>query len=76
MQPTNQIIGIPIGRVEGKDKVTGRARYSADHAIPNVAARTFARQREARRHLSPLEGEDVYKRQSPIRLALSERDIW
>ena len=30
-------IGDPIDRVDGRLKVTGRARYTTDHAIPNVA---------------------------------------
>jgi xanthine dehydrogenase YagR molybdenum-binding subunit len=33
---TYKPIGNPIDRVEGKDKVTGRAKYSSDHAIPNL----------------------------------------
>jgi xanthine dehydrogenase YagR molybdenum-binding subunit len=34
---TTSPIGDSIDRVEGKDKVTGRAKYSADHAFPNLA---------------------------------------
>src|SRR5688572_5017769 len=30
------IIGRPIGRVEGSDKVTGQARYSADVRLPGT----------------------------------------
>jgi xanthine dehydrogenase YagR molybdenum-binding subunit len=36
MSIANQPIGTSINRVEGKDKVTGRAIYSADHEIPGV----------------------------------------
>src|SRR5271167_4703276 len=37
MPLTNKPIADSIDRVEGKDKVAGRAKYSADHAIPNLA---------------------------------------
>jgi xanthine dehydrogenase YagR molybdenum-binding subunit len=37
MLSTRKPVGDSIGRVEGKDKVTGRAKYTADHAIPNLA---------------------------------------
>jgi xanthine dehydrogenase YagR molybdenum-binding subunit len=37
MQTIGKPIGNSIDRVEGKDKVTGRAKYSADHAIPDLA---------------------------------------
>src|SRR5439155_15259867 len=29
-------IGIPLGRLDGRDKVTGRARYSADVQLPGT----------------------------------------
>jgi xanthine dehydrogenase YagR molybdenum-binding subunit len=32
-----QPIGASINRVEGGDKVTGRAKYTADHEVPDVA---------------------------------------
>ena len=30
-------LGEPLERVDGRDKVTGRARYTTEHALPNVA---------------------------------------
>jgi xanthine dehydrogenase YagR molybdenum-binding subunit len=36
MSPPTQPIGASIDRVEGGDKVTGRAKYSADHEVPGV----------------------------------------
>lgn len=35
--PGNSIIGAPITRVDGPLKVTGGARYAADHAMENIA---------------------------------------
>jgi xanthine dehydrogenase YagR molybdenum-binding subunit len=37
MPQTKSPIGASINRVEGKDKVTGRAKYSADHVVPDLA---------------------------------------
>src|SRR3546814_11383120 len=34
---TNAIIGQPLSRVDGPDKVTGGARYSAEFQIPRLA---------------------------------------
>ncbi len=31
-----KVIGQPIGRPDGVDKVTGRGRYTADHPLPNT----------------------------------------
>lgn len=31
------LVGTPMERVEGRDKVTGSAAYTADHSIPDVA---------------------------------------
>jgi xanthine dehydrogenase YagR molybdenum-binding subunit len=36
MSTANQPIGASINRVEGRDKVTGRAKYTADHSVPGV----------------------------------------
>jgi hypothetical protein len=33
---TYRIIGKPIGRPDGGDKVTGAGRYSADHQVPGT----------------------------------------
>jgi len=32
-----EIVGMPLDRVDGPAKVTGSARYAADHRIPNLA---------------------------------------
>src|SRR2546426_3062478 len=32
----HRIVGQPIGRLDGLDKVTGRARYSADVSLPGL----------------------------------------
>lgn len=34
--PALRVLGRPIPRVDGQDKVTGRARYSADVVLPNT----------------------------------------
>ncbi len=36
MKSNSNLIGEAIDRVEGKDKVTGRARYCADHAFSEL----------------------------------------
>jgi xanthine dehydrogenase YagR molybdenum-binding subunit len=37
MRPTGAIIGAPLDRVDGRDKVTGRAVYAADVPVAHVA---------------------------------------
>ena len=34
---TNTVIGKPLSRVDGAQKVTGRAKYAAEFDLPNVA---------------------------------------
>ncbi len=36
LAPPFEVVGKPIPRVEGPDKITGRARYSADVALPHT----------------------------------------
>ena len=34
--PTPGVVGKPLNRVDGRDKVTGRARYSAEYPLPGL----------------------------------------
>jgi CO/xanthine dehydrogenase Mo-binding subunit len=34
--PVFTVVGKPLPRVEGADKVTGRSRYTADHEPPGT----------------------------------------
>src|SRR5205085_2388271 len=34
--PSYSVIGLPVPRIEGRDKVSGQAIYSADVALPNT----------------------------------------
>ena len=34
--PVKVGIGTPLSRVDGEAKVTGRARYAAEHAVPGL----------------------------------------
>ena len=49
------IIGQPIDRVDGRLKVTGRAKYAAEFAVPDVVI-----------SLSPLEIRSLYQRTKGI----------
>src|SRR4051812_43638422 len=40
---TNGVIGKPLSRVDGRDKVTGSARYAAEFDLPNLAHAAVAR---------------------------------
>ena len=33
---SHQVVGKPVGRVEGPEKVTGKARYAADFDLPGL----------------------------------------
>lgn len=36
-RPSSQILGAPLDRVDGPQKTTGQARYSAEYPLPNLA---------------------------------------
>ncbi|RSK42492.1 xanthine dehydrogenase family protein molybdopterin-binding subunit [Hymenobacter perfusus] len=54
-QPANPSIGQPLRRVDGRAKVTGQARYAAEHAVPGVVHGVLVTSRIARGRIKDLD---------------------
>lgn len=53
-KPTNKAIGKPIDRVDGRLKVTGAARYSAEFPLKNIAYAVLVQSAIARGHIQSI----------------------
>ena len=49
MPTASESVGRPVSRVEGFDKVTGRARYTADVDVPGLAHAVLVQKKEVER---------------------------
>jgi xanthine dehydrogenase YagR molybdenum-binding subunit len=56
---TTAFVGRPISRVDGREKVTGAARYAAEFDVPNVAYAAVARSTVASGRITSIETEAV-----------------
>ena len=62
-------IGRPLDRVDGRAKVTGHARYAAEHPLPNVAGPFYHRL-----HVAQLRRQDELAPDPRLRAIAAERD--
>src|SRR5690348_4949369 len=76
-------LGVPIARIDGRAKVTGRAKYAAEYNVPGVAhgvivSSTIAKGRIARIHAADalaVEGVlDVFTHEHRPKLASSDEN--
>ena len=72
--PSFSVIGRPIPRVEGRDKVTGRALFAADIALPNTLWATNVRSPHAHARIASVDVSQTL-RVPGVRAVLTGRDF-
>jgi xanthine dehydrogenase YagR molybdenum-binding subunit len=72
-QPATPRIGQPLRRVDGRQKVTGVARYAAEHAVPGALYGVLTTSTIARGHISALD-TTVAEKAPGVRAILTYRN--